>query len=66
MTRESWCRVLSGSQGQFTCGNKRCDSREGLCSYELNFKYAEHGQVYNELVKVRRSKLGHFSNRRST
>jgi len=44
--------VVSG-KGQFSCGNKRCDEKQELRSYELNFKYKEAGEVKNELVKVR-------------
>jgi protein FRA10AC1 len=32
---------------------RRCDSRDRLHSYEVNFKYVEKGEVRNELVKVR-------------
>jgi hypothetical protein len=49
--------VLTGRaldrQGQFSCGNKRCGSTEGLASYEVNFSYIEDGAKKNELVKVR-------------
>ncbi|GAB1302377.1 Protein FRA10AC1 homolog [Apodemus speciosus] len=34
--------VISG-KGQFFCGNKRCDEKEGLRSWEVNFGYTEHG-----------------------
>jgi protein FRA10AC1 len=48
--------VVSG-KGQFECGNitpqKKCDARDSLHSFEVNFKYVEAGQVKNELVKVR-------------
>lgn len=30
--------------GQFECGAVGCDSRQGLCSYEVNFAYSEAGQ----------------------
>eukprot|EP00644_Phytophthora_capsici_P000541 jgi/Phyca11/540438/estExt2_Genewise1Plus.C_PHYCAscaffold_40984 len=44
--------VIAG-KGQFSCGNKRCDKREGLHSYELLFAYVEHGERKRCLVKVR-------------
>jgi protein FRA10AC1 len=44
--------VLSG-KGQFECGALRCDTREGLHSYEVNFAYEESGATKNELVKCR-------------
>ncbi|KAE9044562.1 hypothetical protein PR003_g1937 [Phytophthora rubi] len=44
--------VVKG-KGQFSCGNKHCDERAGLHSYELLFAYVEHGQRKRCLVKVR-------------
>jgi Folate-sensitive fragile site protein Fra10Ac1 len=44
--------VLSG-KGQFECGAVRCDTREGLHSYEVNFAYEESGATRNELIKCR-------------
>ncbi|KAF4321491.1 hypothetical protein BBO99_00006453 [Phytophthora kernoviae] len=44
--------VVSG-KGQFLCGNKRCDVRVRLHSYELLFAYVEHGEKKRCLVKVR-------------
>ncbi|XP_075697135.1 protein FRA10AC1 homolog isoform X2 [Rhinoderma darwinii] len=44
--------VVSG-KGQFFCGNKRCDEKEGLKSWEVNFGYVEHGEKRNALVKLR-------------
>jgi len=40
-------------KGQFTCGNKRCDSKRDLNSYEILFSYKENGQKKQHLVKVR-------------
>eukprot|EP01119_Soliformovum_irregulare_P023694 TRINITY_DN8328_c0_g1_i1.p1 TRINITY_DN8328_c0_g1~~TRINITY_DN8328_c0_g1_i1.p1 ORF type:complete len:278 (+),score=77.84 TRINITY_DN8328_c0_g1_i1:111-836(+) len=40
-------------KGHFTCGNKKCSSKENLTSYELNFAYKENGEHKNALVKVR-------------
>ncbi|XP_051883430.1 protein FRA10AC1 [Pristis pectinata] len=44
--------VISG-KGQFCCGNKHCDKKEGLKSWEVNFGYIEHGEKRNALVKLR-------------
>ncbi|XP_048407244.2 protein FRA10AC1 [Stegostoma tigrinum] len=44
--------VISG-KGQFCCGNKHCDEKEGLKSWEVNFGYIEHGEKRNALVKLR-------------
>ncbi|OXB72242.1 UNVERIFIED_CONTAM: hypothetical protein H355_012666 [Colinus virginianus] len=44
--------VISG-KGQFSCGNKHCDGKEGLKSWEVNFGYVEHGEKRNALVKLR-------------
>ncbi|XP_019411464.1 PREDICTED: protein FRA10AC1 isoform X1 [Crocodylus porosus] len=44
--------VVSG-KGHFSCGNKHCDEREGLKSWEVNFGYIEHGEKRNALVKLR-------------
>lgn len=38
--------------GQFQCGSRHCDQREGLRSWEVNFKYIEQGAPQNALVKV--------------
>jgi len=44
--------VFSG-KGQFICGNKACEERENLRSYEVNFEYMEAGEQKNALVKLR-------------
>ncbi|XP_073684839.1 protein FRA10AC1 isoform X1 [Garra rufa] len=44
--------VISG-KGQFLCGNKRCECKEGLKSWEVNFAYVEQGEKRNALVKLR-------------
>ncbi|XP_074308429.1 uncharacterized protein LOC141643256 [Silene latifolia] len=43
--------VMSG-KGQFICGNKHCDEREGLASFEVNFSYFEAGEHKQALVKL--------------
>eukprot|EP00746_Dinoflagellata_sp_MGD_P166236 gnl/MRDRNA2_/MRDRNA2_95989_c0_seq1.p1 gnl/MRDRNA2_/MRDRNA2_95989_c0~~gnl/MRDRNA2_/MRDRNA2_95989_c0_seq1.p1 ORF type:complete len:335 (-),score=93.53 gnl/MRDRNA2_/MRDRNA2_95989_c0_seq1:61-1065(-) len=40
-------------KGQFRCAQKRCESKLGLRSYEVDFKYQEAGQNKRCLVKVR-------------
>ncbi|KAF5899515.1 protein FRA10AC1, partial [Clarias magur] len=44
--------VISG-KGQFLCGNKHCEKKEGLKSWEVNFAYVEQGEKRNALVKLR-------------
>lgn len=39
--------------GQFICGNKHCDAKEDLKSYEVDFCYSEAGETKNALVKLR-------------
>lgn len=43
--------VVSG-KGQFICGNKHCDEKDGLASYEVNFSYFEAGEHKQALVKL--------------
>ncbi|GAA0172589.1 hypothetical protein Leryth_016965 [Lithospermum erythrorhizon] len=43
--------VISG-KGQFVCGNKHCNERDGLSSYEVNFSYTEAGESKQALVKL--------------
>ncbi|XP_015591384.1 protein FRA10AC1 homolog [Cephus cinctus] len=40
-------------KGQFECGNKKCQEKEHLRSWEVNFGYVEHGEKKNALVKLR-------------
>lgn len=44
--------VIEG-RGQFACGNKHCQERENLESWEVNFAYVEQGERKNALVKLR-------------
>jgi protein FRA10AC1 len=44
--------VIEG-KGQFICGDKRCQSRDSLKSWEVNFGYIEHSEKKNALVKLR-------------
>ncbi|EEF41043.1 Protein FRA10AC1, putative [Ricinus communis] len=43
--------VISG-KGQFICGNKHCDDKDDLSSYEVNFSYFEAGENKQALVKL--------------
>jgi protein FRA10AC1 len=38
--------------GQFLCGNRICDEKNGLGSYEVNFSYIEAGEQKQALVKL--------------
>ncbi|CAG2174003.1 unnamed protein product [Oppiella nova] len=40
-------------RGQFSCGGKHCDNRDGLKSWEVLFKYRELGEQKSALVKLR-------------
>ncbi|MES1918219.1 hypothetical protein MHBO_000220 [Bonamia ostreae] len=44
--------VLEG-KGQFICGNKKCNKKKNLSSFEMNFKYKENNKKQSALVKVR-------------
>jgi len=44
--------VKSG-KGQFVCGAKKCQEREKLRTWEVNFAYDEQGRKKNALVKLR-------------
>ena len=44
--------VIEG-KGQFACGNKHCQNRENLESWEVNFAYVEQAEKKNALVKLR-------------
>ncbi|CAL9068784.1 unnamed protein product [Musa banksii] len=43
--------VVSG-KGQFICGDKKCNEKDGLGSYEVNFSYLEAGENKQALVKL--------------
>lgn len=40
-------------KGQFICGTKKCDIREDLRTWEVNFAYIEDNEKKNALVKLR-------------
>lgn len=44
-------------KGQFECGNKKCNEKENLRSWEVNFGYVEHGEKKNALVKLSKYKI---------
>uniref|UniRef100_A0A1A9WFZ0 Protein FRA10AC1 n=1 Tax=Glossina brevipalpis TaxID=37001 RepID=A0A1A9WFZ0_9MUSC len=39
--------------GQFQCGSRKCNIRDGLRTWEVNFAYQEQGDRKNALVKLR-------------
>ncbi|XP_012259837.2 protein FRA10AC1 isoform X2 [Athalia rosae] len=60
--------VVTG-KGQFQCGNKKCEEKNDLKTWEVNFGYVEHGEKKNALVKLRLCppcslKLNHHSKKR--
>ena len=44
---------LKIGKGQFVCGGRKCDERELIRTWEVNFAYVEEGEKKNALVKVR-------------
>merc|ERR1712062_950685 len=44
---------LKIGKGQFLCGQRKCDERELLRTWEVNFAYVEENEKKNALVKVR-------------
>ncbi|XP_031630818.1 protein FRA10AC1 homolog [Contarinia nasturtii] len=46
-------REVIAGKGQFSCGNKKCEERSALRSWEVNFAYVEHGDKKNALIKLR-------------
>jgi hypothetical protein len=44
--------IFCFSLGQFICGEKRCDEKEHLRSWEVLFSYVEHGKKRDALVKL--------------
>lgn len=41
-------------KGQFICGNKKCEEKDDLKSWEVNFSYEENGEKKNALCKLRK------------
>uniref|UniRef100_A0A2P2IB69 Protein FRA10AC1-like n=2 Tax=Hirondellea gigas TaxID=1518452 RepID=A0A2P2IB69_9CRUS len=46
-------KEVHSGKGQFSCGNKKCDSDAELQSWEMNFAYVEQAEKKNALVKLR-------------
>ncbi|XP_061189375.1 protein FRA10AC1 homolog [Saccostrea echinata] len=44
--------VVEG-KGHFSCGNRKCNEKNGLRSWEVNFAYVEDQEKKNALVKLR-------------
>lgn len=44
---------LKVGKGQFLCGSRKCEERELLRTWEVNFAYTEESEKKNALVKVR-------------
>ena len=44
--------VKSG-KGQFVCGARKCEEKEKMRTWEVNFAYKEDGEKKNALVKLR-------------
>ncbi|XP_011193799.1 protein FRA10AC1 homolog [Zeugodacus cucurbitae] len=44
--------VVTG-KGQFQCGSRKCEEKDNLRSWEVNFAYQEQGEHKNALVKLR-------------
>ncbi|RZC39824.1 FRA10AC1 -like [Asbolus verrucosus] len=56
-------------KGQFICGNKKCNEKDDLRTWEVNFAYREQGEKKNALVKIRlcpdcSRKLNHHTKKR--
>ncbi|KAL3537439.1 hypothetical protein ACH5RR_000805 [Cinchona calisaya] len=45
-------KEVASGKGQFVCGNKHCNEKGGLASYEVNFSYFEAGENKQALVKL--------------
>ena len=43
--------VITG-KGESICGNRKCNVKEDLKSWEVNFRYMENGKTTNALVKL--------------
>ena len=42
-------KEVEDGKGQFSCGNRKCNEKESLRSWEVNFGYVEHGEKKNAL-----------------
>ena len=46
-------KEVKDGKGQFQCGARKCDERDNLRTWEVNFAYQEANERKNALVKVR-------------
>ncbi|XP_062514102.1 protein FRA10AC1-like [Corticium candelabrum] len=46
-------REVVEGKGQFLCGERRCQDKDSLTTWEVNFGYVEQGERKNALVKLR-------------
>lgn len=46
--------LLWTGKGQFICGNKVCENKDELKSWEVNFAYKEADEKKNALIKLRK------------
>ena len=46
-------KEVKDGKGQFQCGARKCDERDNLRTWEVNFAYQEENERKNALVKVR-------------
>jgi len=46
-------KEVTSGKGQFVCGARKCENKDTLKSWEVNFGYLEHGEKKNALVKLR-------------
>jgi len=44
---------VKAGKGQFVCGAKKCEEKDKLRTWEVNFAYKEEGEKKNALVKLR-------------
>ncbi|GMT08046.1 hypothetical protein PENTCL1PPCAC_30220, partial [Pristionchus entomophagus] len=51
MRRRTEAEVKLG-KGQFSCGVRKCDERDRLTSWDVNFAYVEQGEKKNAFLKV--------------
>ena len=55
LSKDDYIYWIALDIGHFSCGNRKCNERDGLRSWEVNFAYVEEGEKKNALVKLRKS-----------
>ena len=45
-------KEVKAGKGEYVCASKNCEKRKHLVRLELNFRYKEHDEMKNALVKV--------------